>query len=129
MTLTTRTLHGNHFLTFVVTGSGAPADFALLIARINDEAGEARVKRVLVDLRGVAESLKFTDEFTIGEMVASLSVDLEMIASLVPAGRRTGTSEKVAKARHAPLRVFEDEAQAIAWLEAGAPMAGSPGQR
>ena len=107
------------YTVFMVSGDATATDFLALIERVQGEYRDHGVKRVLVNLLGVDESLKFTDEFSLGEQVARTLGDMEMIASVVRAGRRTGTSERVARAKKMQLRVFESQDEAQAWLVAG----------
>lgn len=105
------------FARFDILGEASLKDMTDFVGVIEERTRTDGDRRVLVDLRGVQESLKFTDHYALGEVVARRLAHLERFASLVPAPRRTGTSEKVANAQGFTLRVFVDEAAAIAWLE------------
>ena len=106
------------YLAAYLSGPASLDDFFAGIDAIARETLERGVSRLLVDLRFVREQFKFTDHFAVGERVASRLGHLERIASLVPAARRTGTSEQVANQKGRLLRVFIDEADAVAWLSA-----------
>jgi hypothetical protein len=100
-----------------VSGQATLADIIALIDSLAGETQRGGYTRALVNLRAVKEGLKFTDHYSVGEEVARKLGHLERLASVVPAERRTGTSEKVANAQGMRLRVFVDEATAMAWLE------------
>lgn len=108
--------HG-HFARFDISGEASLKDMTDFVEVIGERTRAGGDRRVLVDLTRVQESLKFTDHYALGEVVARRLAHLERLASLVPAPRRTGTSEKVANAQGSMLRVFVDESAAIAWLE------------
>lgn len=72
--------------------------------------------RVLVDLRGVETPFSRLEQFRIGEEAAASLSHMERIASLVPPERVTRVSEKAARRNGTNVRVFDDEAQAVAWL-------------
>lgn len=104
------------FVRFDVTGDASLADMHSLIDAVRDASAADR--RALVNLVNVRENLKFTDHYAIGELVVRRLNHLERLASVVPAQRRTGTSEKVAAAQGTALRVFVDDQEACAWLAA-----------
>jgi hypothetical protein len=108
------------FVRFDASGEASLQDMKDFVDHVELRTKASGDRRVLVDLRRVQENLKFTDHYAIGELVARRLAHLERLASLVPPPRRTGTSEKVANAQSTLLRVFVDEAAAIAWLEAAA---------
>jgi hypothetical protein len=103
-------------LAFDVTGEAELADIIALIGDIAKLSLSSGDKRVLVNLLSVAEVLKFTDHYSVGEEVARKLTHLERLASVVPAERRTQTSEKVANAKGMRLRVFTTVPDAFAWL-------------
>lgn len=100
------------YVRFDVAGEASLADMDRLIAAVG--AASRGDKRALVNLLAVRESLRFTDHYAIGELVARRLNHLERLASVVAAERRTGTSEKVARAHGTVLRVFADEREACA---------------
>jgi hypothetical protein len=104
------------FIRFEVAGDASLADMHGLIDSIAQATLASHDKRVLVNLLAVRETMRFTDHYAIGELVARRLSHLQRVASVVPSQRRTGTSEKVANAQGIRLRVFVDEAQATAWL-------------
>lgn len=105
------------FVRFDASGEASLQDMKDFVDHVERQTRDGGDRRVLVDLSRVRENLKFTDHYAIGELVARRLAHLERLASLVPAPRRTGTSEKVANAQGTLLRVFVAEAAAIAWLE------------
>lgn len=100
-----------------VSGEATLADVIALTASLADETRRGAYTRALVDLRAVKHGLKFTDHYSVGEEVARKLAHLERLASVVPAERKTGITEKVANAQGMRLRVFVDEAAAMAWLQ------------
>lgn len=107
----------DRYVRFDVAGEATLEDLHGFINAVAQRTLDGGDHRALADLRQVQESFKFTDHYAIGELVARRLHHLERLASLVPAPRRTGTSEKVAMAQGTALRVFVDEAAAIAWLD------------
>ena len=99
-----------------VSGQATLADIIALIHSVAEETKRGAYTRALVNLQAVKEGLKFTDHYSVGEEVARKLGHLERLASVVPAERRTGTSEKVANAQGMRLRVFVSDAAAMAWL-------------
>jgi hypothetical protein len=73
-------------------------------------------KKAMVDLRGVAGRLNFTDQFFIGDVVGKKLTHLRKLASLVPDDPGSYNSERVANRNGVNLRSFADEQQAIDWL-------------
>ncbi len=71
---------------------------------------------MLVDLRAVHGALAFTEQFRLGQIVASELGFLQKLASVVPQDRITRTSEKVALSMGMQLRVFTDMEEAAQWL-------------
>jgi hypothetical protein len=103
----------------VVRLQGEPSLGEMLgfIERMGAESRSWDTARLLVDLRGITSLRSFTEQFTLGEKVASLLSHLDKLASVVPLGRRTRNSERPAQAAGFNLRVFEDEDEAVRWLE------------
>lgn len=110
-----------HLVIYEVTGEAGLADMHRLIDAVAEDTIRSGDKRVLVNLLALREALRFTDHYAIGEQVARKLGHLERLASVVPATRRTGASEKVANLQGTLLRVFTDEDEALAWLAPGAP--------
>ena len=108
------------YVRFDASGDATLEDMHQFVQAVEASTRAGGDRRVLVDLTRVREDLKFTDHYAIGELVARRLAHLDRLAALVPAGRRTGTSEKVANAQAILLRVFVDLAQAIAWLDEAA---------
>ena len=73
--------------------------------------------RAMVDVRGLDGELNFTGHFLIGEHVAQHLSHLAKLASVAPADKITRTSEKVAQSHGVQLRVFDNEGEAVRWLE------------
>jgi hypothetical protein len=103
-------------LAFEVSGEATLADIIALIGDIAGISLGSGERRVLVNLLAVHEGLKFTDHYSVGEEVVRQLSHLERLASVVPADRRTQTSEKVANAKGMRLRVFTTVPDAMAWL-------------
>jgi hypothetical protein len=101
---------------FDVKGVATIDDMITLVGVLAERTRQEGDTRVLVDLRGVENVLKFTDHFQLGEEVARKLRHLEKVASVVPPDRITRTSEKVAARQGFPLHVFTDIDEASAWL-------------
>ena len=106
-----------------VTVSGSP-EFAQLLSMIHLVGVESETWEhhcVMVDLRAVRTPFTFPEQFRIGEEAALSLSHMEKIASVVPPERLTRVSEKAARRNGSNVRVFDDERDAIAWLEGRAP--------
>lgn len=101
-----------------VAGDATLSDVIALIDQVGLETKRTGQRHVLVNLLAVKEVLKFTDHYSVGEHAARTLSHLQKLASVVPADRRTQTSEKVANAQGMRLRVFVSVADAMAWLNA-----------
>ena len=112
--------HLPQLVIYEVTGQAKLEDMHRLIDEVAEATLRSGTRRVLVNLLALRENLKFTDHYAIGEQVARKLGHLDRLASVVPGNRRTGTSEKVANAQGTLLRVFTDEAEALAWVASGA---------
>jgi hypothetical protein len=117
MQLDIRVCHLEGFMSAKVSGEGSLDNFGRMIDDLSDESMRMNATRLLLDLRRVTEHFKLTEHMIISERAASHLGHLEKVASVVPEGRRKGTSEQAAKARGVALRVFTSEDEAVAWLE------------
>ncbi len=99
-----------------VEGEPSLGQFQSFIQLIAVESAGWSAKRVMFDLRGVRSLTSFTEHYAVGEEAARQLRHLHRIASVVPADRLTRASEKTAQASGLNLRVFTDEASAVAWL-------------
>ena len=116
MPLTAKIHRLPEFTSLKVTGDATLGDFVQLIDRMADESRKRGDKRILVDLLDVGGDLKFTEHFQMGERAALRLQHLEKVASVVPVGKLTRTSEKVALTQGLQLRVFSSMTEAIRWL-------------
>jgi hypothetical protein len=105
------------FMSVKVAGTATLANVSSAIESISDETIRHNAKRLLVDLTLVREHLGFVDHAVISDKAATHYGHLERVASLVPDGRRRGTSEQAAQLRGMQLRVFTSREEAAAWLE------------
>jgi hypothetical protein len=80
---------------------------------------------LLFDLLRLGGDMHFAGQMQTGEQVARCLSHLDKVASVVPAEKITRTSEKVARAQGAKLRVFDAREAAIAWIGDKAPQAGT----
>lgn len=129
MALRFQTRHWHGILVFEVEGEASLEGFQQLIEAVARSTAASGDKRVLANLLGVAEQLKFTDHYALGEQVVRKLGHLERLASVVRRERRTGTSERVANAHGVQLRVFVSVPEAMAWLTEEYVAATAPQQR
>lgn len=108
--------HAALFARITVQGRPEFAELLSLIHLLGVESETWEQDRVLVDLRGVETPFTRLEQFRIGEEAAASLSHMERIASLVPPERVTRVSEKAARRNGTNVRVFDDEAQAQAWL-------------
>jgi hypothetical protein len=101
-----------------VAGSPTLAEFLEVLQKLGRDSAGWPQDLVLIDLRGVIPVYSFTEQFTLGEEVGRSLKHVRRFASVVAAGRMTRVSEKAASHRGVNVRVFEDDAEAIAWLTA-----------
>ena len=114
-----------------VAGRNSIHDFVELVATVGQETVYWSDRRVLVDLRQVEGALTPTEQVFLGELVAQDLSHLERMASVVPPAQLTHNSERAAQELGSQLCVFDDEADAIAWLtgevSSPAPLASASG--
>jgi len=106
-----------HYIRVQVTGAPALGQLLSLIHLLGVDSETWQEDKVLVDLRGVVTPFSRPEQFRIGEEAAASMSHLDRIASLVPPERLTRVSEKAARRNGVNVRVFDDEREAIAWLE------------
>jgi hypothetical protein len=104
------------YVRVTVTGRPSLGQMLSLIHLLGVESETWQDDKVLVDLRGVSTPFEPVEQFRIGEEAAASLSHMERIASLVPADRVTRVSEKAARRNGTNVRVFDDEAAAVAWL-------------
>ena len=104
------------FVRWRVSGPTSLENFVALVDAIAAESTRRCDSKVMVDLRAVEGTLKFTDQFSVGEIVALKLAHLVKLASVVPAEQITRNSERVALRKGLLLRVFSREEEAAAWL-------------
>jgi hypothetical protein len=104
------------FTSVMITGPASMNDYETLITSVGEESRRLGDKRMLVDQLGIEGTLRFTDHFQIGELVARHLRHLEKMASVVPGEKITHTSEKVALQQGMQLRVFTTITEAVRWL-------------
>jgi hypothetical protein len=117
MQLGIRVSHLEGFMSAKVSGEASLDNFGRMIDDLSDESMRMNATRLLIDLRQVHERFKLAEHMTVSERAVSHLCHLEKVASVVPEGRRKGTSEQAARTRGVALRVFTSEDEAIAWLE------------
>lgn len=112
-----------------VAGPASIREFVELVSTIGRETVYWSDRRVVVDLRQVEGALTPTEQVFLGELVAQDLTHIERMASIVPPARLTRNSERAAQQLGSQLRVFDDEAEALAWIAAdnvNAPPAHDP---
>ena len=105
-----------HFVRVTITGSPALGQLLSIIHLLGVESETWPEHKVLFDLRGVATPYTPAEQFRVGEEAAASLSHMDRIASVVPPDRVTRVSEKAAQRNGTNVRVFDDEAAAIAWL-------------
>ncbi|HEY0885398.1 MAG TPA: STAS/SEC14 domain-containing protein [Ramlibacter sp.] len=105
------------FTSVKLSGPATIEDFVHLIRQAGEESRLLGDRRMLVDQLDIPVTLKFTDQFRIGEEVARHLQHLEKLATVVPPDKITRTSEKVAVRHGLQLRVFTTVTEAIRWLQ------------
>jgi hypothetical protein len=109
---------GLHFVRITVSGRPAFEDLLSMIHLLGVESEAWNEDRVLMDLRAVQPVFTLQDHYRIGEEVAASLSHMDRIASLVPPERVTRMSEKAARRSGTNARVFDEEREAVAWLQA-----------
>jgi hypothetical protein len=110
-------VHTAHFKRVAVSGRPELDELLSMIHLLGVESETWQEERVLVDLRAVATPFTRPEQFRIGEEAAASLSHMERIASLVLPERVTRVSEKAARRNGTNVRVFDQEAAAVAWLE------------
>ena len=129
MAFTTQLTRLPAYVRVQVAGPASIREFVELISTIGQETVYWSDRRVVVDLRQVEGELTPTEQVFLGELVAQDLTHIERMASIVPPARLTRNSERAAQQLGSQLRVFDDEAEALAWISAdsvAAPPASEP---
>ena len=131
MAFTTRVTRLPGYVKIHVAGPNSMRDCVELVATVGQETVYWSDRRVLVDLRQVEGALTTTEQIFLGELVAQDLSHIERMASVVPPAQLTHNSERAAQELGSQLCVFDDEADAIAWLSgevsSPAPLASASG--
>ncbi len=106
-----------HFHRVRITGELTFDQLVSAVHLLGVESSGWELDRVLVDLRGVISEFSPAEQFRLGEEAAASLLHMRRIASLVPPHRVTRISEKAARRNGSNIQVFDDEAEAVAWLE------------
>ncbi len=120
MAFTTRIIRFPDFVQVHVAGPTSIKDFVDLISTVGQETVYWSDRKVLVDLREVEGVLSTTEQIFLGELVAQNLTHIERMASIVPAEQVTHNSERAAQQLGTRLRVFDNEADAVAWISPAA---------
>jgi hypothetical protein len=105
------------FVQLTVRGPCSIGGFVDLVRTVERESHLWSDRKVLVDLREIDGELSSDEQVFLGELVAQHFGHLERVASLVPAGQRTGNSENAAQGMGMQLRVFVSKDEAVGWLQ------------
>ncbi len=120
MAFTTRITRFPDYVKVHVAGPTSIKDFVDLISTVGQETVYWSDRKVLVDLREVEGVLSTTEQIFLGELVAQNLTHIERMASIVPAEQVTHNSERAAQQLGTRLRVFDNEADAVAWISPAA---------
>lgn len=118
MAFTKRVTRHPGYVEVHVAGPTSIRDFVELISTVGQETVYWSDRRVLVDLRQVEGALTPTEQVFLGELVAQDLSHIERMASVVPPAEITHNSERAAQKLGSQLRVFDDGAEALAWITA-----------
>ena len=102
-----------------VTISGAPSleAFLSMLHLIGVESDEWHAAAVLFDLRGVRTRFAPHEHAEIGLQVAASMAHIERVGALVRPHRYTQAGERVGRRNGLDVRMFVDEAEALAWVK------------
>jgi hypothetical protein len=103
----------------VATGDAGLPEFLGLADCVAAVARGHAVRKILIDLLEVRPRLAFTEHLQLGAHLGQLGQDIDRIATVVPAGQRTGASEKAAQKTGVALRTCTSLAEAVDWLNGG----------
>ena len=92
---------------------------AVHLLGVRSEAWPQRA--MLVDLRDVSTPFEPVEQYRLGEETAASLSHMARIASVVPAERVTRISQKAARRSGTNVMVFDNEAEAVAWLTGADP--------
>lgn len=107
------------YLLFTCQGAGTLASFRVLVDRISVEVAARGRRRVLADVRSMSGALPDMDRFEIGVYAAEKLTGVERFAVLASVEHRINRFfEDTARNRGLQVRVFLDEAEALAWTNA-----------
>lgn len=104
-----------------LTGQVDLAALLDLIKRLGELTREYKDTRLMFDLLNLEGEVHFTGQMKTGEQVAQHMSHLAKVASVVPAEKITRTSEQVARAQGAQLKIFASKDEAIAWIREADP--------
>jgi len=102
----------------VITGGPSIDELVALIHVLGVDSSNWKHDAMLVDLRKVGTHYTEAEQRTIGLEAAASLAHLRKIASVVPRERVTRISEKAARRDGTKVTVFDDEKEALAWLQA-----------
>ena len=101
-----------------ITGAPGIDELISLIHVLGVDSTNWKHDALLCDLRKVSTPFSESEQRTIGLEAAASLAHLRKIASLVPRERVTRISEKAARRDGTQVTVFDDEKEALAWLQA-----------
>jgi len=99
-----------------IAGSGDCDEFIRAVRELGARSVEWTSSKLLVDLRGVETAYTFTEQLRIGQAVGVNLRHLRKHAAIVRPERITHVGEKAAQHQGSAVRVFGNEADALAWL-------------
>ncbi len=104
------------YMRVVLTGEPSVGHILSLLHVLGVESETWPHPRIVLDVLGVRTPLATQDEFEIGLQMSASFRHLERVAILVRPERVTRVSERAAVRNGADVRVFDVEAEAIAWM-------------
>ena len=120
MGLQVRFEEASGYLSVLVSGRYSLADFLDAIDRIGAESSALRARCVLINLLGIVGHIPDLDRYDLGLRAADALGRLDKLACIAALDQVNYLAENVAQNRGLNVRVFVDEAAALAWIAAPA---------
>jgi hypothetical protein len=87
-----------------------------VLPQLGQATAEAGDRTLMILIEGLVGFLGTPERQKVGELAAQHLMHLRKVALLVPPQKLTGVTQRAAREHGLDLRVFDDAAQALAWL-------------